>query len=213
MDAHIPTKMSTTRFNVPWFNGTLKRMCKKKQRLYNKAKKSHNKGDWNQYKSFKRDTLKAVRRQRWKYIHDLLQVGLDRGDTKPFRGYVKAKRQDNMGVSPLKDGGTLHPDALSWATILNKQFESVFTREGGFDVPHLHGPDYPNILDIHVAQEGVEKLLKNLNPKKASGPDQITCRFLRELATEIAPILTEIFCQSPKRLEERERGTCLQERK
>ena len=183
MDAHIPTKMSTTRFNVPWFNGTLKRMCKKKQRLYNKAKKSHNKGDWNQYKSFKRDTLKAVRRQRWKYIHDLLQVGLDRGDTKPFWGYVKAQRQDNMGVSPLKDGGTLHPDALARATILNEQFESVFTREGGFDVPHLHGPDYPNIPDIHVAQEGVEKLLKNLNPKKASGPDQITCRFLRELAT------------------------------
>ena len=196
MDAHIPTKMSTTRFNVPWFNGTLKRMCKKKQRLYNKAKKSHNKGDWNQYKSFKRDTLKAVRRQRWKYIQDLLQVGLDRGDTKPFWGYVKAQRQDNMGVSPLKDGGALHPDALSWATILNKQFESVFTREGGFDVPHLHGPDYPNIPGIQVAQEGVEKLLKNLNPKKASGPDQITCRFLRELATEIAPILTEIFCQS-----------------
>ena len=84
-----------------------------------------------------------------------------------------------MGVSPLKDGGTLHPDALSWATILNKQFESVFMREGGFDVPHLHGPDYPCIPDIHVAQEGVEKLLKNLNPQNASGPDQITCRFLR----------------------------------
>ena len=31
---------------------------------------------------------------------------------------------------------------------------------------------------------------------RISGPDQITCRFLRELATEIAPILTEIFCQS-----------------
>ena len=100
-----------------------------------------------------------------------------------------------MGVSPLKDGGTLHPDALSRATILNKQFESVFTREGGLNVPHVHGPDYPYIADIHVAQEGVEKLLKNLNPQKASGPDQIACCFLRELATDIAPILTEIFCQ------------------
>ena len=47
MDAHIPTKMSTKRFNVPWLNGTLKRMCKKKERFYKKAKKAQNKGDWN----------------------------------------------------------------------------------------------------------------------------------------------------------------------
>ena len=40
------------------------------------------------------------------------------------------------------------------------------------------------------------KALKNLNPKNASGQDQITCRFLRKLATEIVPILTEIFCHS-----------------
>ena len=33
IDARIHTKMSPTQFNVPWFNDTLKRMCKKKQRL------------------------------------------------------------------------------------------------------------------------------------------------------------------------------------
>jgi len=40
MDACIPTKMTSSRDNMPWFNNTLKIMCKKKQRLFNKAKRT-----------------------------------------------------------------------------------------------------------------------------------------------------------------------------
>jgi hypothetical protein len=41
--------------------------------------------------------------------------------------------------------------------------------------------------------EGIAKLLLNLNPNKAAGPDEIKPRVLKELATEIALILTIIF--------------------
>ena len=100
MDACIPTKMTSSRDNMPWFNNTLKRMCKKKQRLFNKAKKTKRAQHWEQYKSFKRDTLKAIRKRKWSYINDVLQLGLDKGDTKPFWRYVRAQRQDNAGVAP-----------------------------------------------------------------------------------------------------------------
>ncbi len=40
LDKHVPTKMTSTRYNLPWFNRQLKRMCRCKQRLYNKAWKS-----------------------------------------------------------------------------------------------------------------------------------------------------------------------------
>ena len=49
---------------------------------------------------------------------------------------------------------------------------------------------------MSISSEGVEKLLRNLNAKKAAEPDHIPCRFLKELAGEIAPILTYIFSQS-----------------
>ena len=42
----------------------------------------------------------------------------------------------------------------------------------------------------------MEKLLAGLNPSKASGPDRIHCRFLKETAEELAPIFTCIFRQS-----------------
>jgi hypothetical protein len=37
--------------------------------------------------------------------------------------------------------------------------------------------------------KGVEKLLKNLDPTKASGPDNISTRILKETATEVVPCL------------------------
>jgi hypothetical protein len=52
---------------------------------------------------------------------------------------------------------------------------------------------FNTIKDINITENGVHKLLKNLNPNKAAGPDNITPRVLMELATHIAPILTIIF--------------------
>jgi hypothetical protein len=44
----------------------------------------------------------------------------------------------------------------------------------------------------------VEKLLKNLNPHKAAGPDNIRPMVLKELASEISPILSIIYNVSIK---------------
>ena len=198
MTKYIPSKMTSTRFNMPWFNNTIKRMCKKKQRLFNKAKRTKLNRHWQQYRAFKKDVLKSIRKQRWKYINDILQVSLEQGDSKPFWSYIRAQRQDNSGVSPLSKQGVLHTDYLSKAKILNDQFSSVFTREDTTDIPHLHNPAYKDISELHISQEGVEKLLRNVKASKASGPDRVPCRFLTELAPELAPILTKIFQQSLK---------------
>ena len=49
---------------------------------------------------------------------------------------------------------------------------------------------------ISVTSDGVLKLLQSLNTKKATGPDLIPARILKDLAVEIAPILRCIFQQS-----------------
>ena len=50
--------------------------------------------------------------------------------------------------------------------------------------------------DIHITQKGFEKLLMNLKPNKATGPDSLSPRILKELSSQIVPILTKIFQMS-----------------
>ena len=104
----------------------------------------------------------------------------------------------NIGVAPLKSQGQLHSDRATKSEILADQFKSVFTRDE--DDPHkgtrLFGPAYPSIAPLRIGEEGVRKLLAGINPSKASGPDEIPCRLLKELADQLAPVFTHLFTQS-----------------
>ena len=50
--------------------------------------------------------------------------------------------------------------------------------------------------EINITIQGVEKLLSGLDPNKATGPDGISPRILKELSHEIAPSLAIIFNKS-----------------
>ena len=50
--------------------------------------------------------------------------------------------------------------------------------------------------DIQFTVLGIEKLLRNLNPSKASGPDLVPARILKLASQEITPILCTIYQQS-----------------
>ena len=52
--------------------------------------------------------------------------------------------------------------------------------------------------DIIITENGINKLLQNINIHKASGPDNIHGRILKECTTQIAPILTTLFSLSFK---------------
>lgn len=76
---------------------------------------------------------------------------------------------------------------------MNKQFASVFTIEDKSNIPLLESSPHPDIPDINISEEGVLKQLRQLNPRKASGPDGIPARLLKEMAVELTPMLTMIF--------------------
>ena len=49
---------------------------------------------------------------------------------------------------------------------------------------------------IQITVRVLEKLLKELKPNKAQGPDNIPARIMKEMASRIAPTLTIIFQKS-----------------
>ena len=76
---------------------------------------------------------------------------------------------------------------------MNEQFKSVFTKEDLDNLPQIDNSGTPDIPNLNITTEGLIKLLKAVNPNKANGPDNISCRILKEAAESISPYLQLIF--------------------
>ena len=75
-------------------------------------------------------------------------------------------------------------------------FRSAITREDDCD-PALKGASpFSSMGDITVDPKGVAKLFDGLNVHKASGPDGLNARVLKECSNEISPILALIYNES-----------------
>ena len=79
------------------------------------------------------------------------------------------------------------------ANILNQQFASVFTEEDMDNLPDLGISPTPEMNKISINTEGVQNLLQHLKPSKATGPDDIPAKFLKEVSIEISPLISFIF--------------------
>ena len=197
MSHDIPTKWSSKRSHLPWLSSKLKKCIQKKHKLMQLAKKTGIPSDWTKYKQHKSTTQKQVRQAHWNYVNAILNESLEHGNNKPFWKYIKARRNDNIGVAAIKNNGILYHDSKTKAELLNHQFMSVFTMDDDTDhLPTMSHPKYPNIENITISIEGVEKLLDNINIHKASGPDKIPNIILKTCSKEISPALAKIFQQS-----------------
>ena len=179
----------------------MKRSCHKKRHLYDKAKASQNPAHREAFKKAQNVTRKELKKAHWSYVNGILSDNLENGDTKPFFSILYkipiAGLQDNQGISPLHEHGQLFSNTPPKTRILSEQLKSVFTR----DDPHsadkrLPGPHYLAIPPLSDDTYGVQKLLYNSNPRKASDPDEIPARLLQSLSMEIAPVLSIIFSKS-----------------
>ena len=110
-----------------------------------------------------------------------------------FWNYVKSKRKDNISCQQLKDKfGKPQSDPTTKSNILNDQFSSVWS------TPNVVNHEFrdqgaPDIADLSISVKGVHKLLSNLKPFKATGPDGLPPFILKELAYELAPPFTLLF--------------------
>ena len=166
---------------------------RRKQRAHRLAKRNRQARDWNRYKKLQAEAQRSTRKAHKGNMEDIVSQDL-KENSKCFWSFIKSKRQEASGVSALmNEDGYLQSDSSVKAEILNKQFQSVYTREDTDSIPEK-GPS-PNqpMQDISINPNGVKKLLKDLKPYKAAGPDGIPTYILRLAAEELSPILSRIY--------------------
>jgi hypothetical protein len=147
---------------------------------------------------------RKLRRSYWKYLHDIFHEAECPQATKDkrFWSYIQRQKTTNAGISPLRKDGKLFSIPLTQATILNEQFQSAFsegtkyTQEEFRQKTGMEDLNVQPMENITFTEEGVRKLLNDLHPNKASGPDGIGPRVLKELSEEVAPALAVLFQSS-----------------
>ena len=92
-------------------------------------------------------------------------------------------------ITSLRENGILKIDSKEKANICNRQFQSAFTREGDSGPSSKGANLFSPMGDITVDPKGVAKLLDGLNVDKATGPDGLNARVLKECSNESSPIL------------------------
>ena len=69
VDKHVPSKTVGKRNNTPWINHTLKRLHKRKQRVYNTAKKSGKEEDWEKFRQLRKKIKKKKKKKNQRGTH------------------------------------------------------------------------------------------------------------------------------------------------
>ena len=145
------------------------------------------------FKSFRNKTAKAIRKSYLTYINEVIGKTLSE-NPKRFWSYVKTMNTENTGIPTLMDENEIHISDKSKANALNSHFQKQFTMESS-SLPSMSESPYLSMPNITVGTEGITKQLKQMNPNKATGPDELPCRVYRDYAEELSPMLAFISQQ------------------
>ena len=201
----IPSKMTKTKYSSPWIDSSIKRLIKRRDRLYLRAHKSSSPDIKSHYKRFRAHVQKVIRDAYWKPISGIFSFDTDSADpdcprknekAKKFWSFVKSLKTDAFGINSLRENGILKTDTLDKVNICNRQFESAFTRESDTEIPSKGTSPSTPIGEITVDPKRVLKLLNKLNIHKTSGSDGLSARVLKECSSEISPMLALIYNES-----------------
>ena len=149
---HVPTKLSSRRYNQLWAKGKIRNVSRKKKKYFKKAQRTNHAHDQTKYREIKKLAQSECRKAYYEYINSVLNVHNQNDvNLKTFWSFIKSKTKENTGVTPLMKNDTVHSDSQAKADILNMQFPSVFTIGNASNAPSLGVSPYSDLPHITVS--------------------------------------------------------------
>ena len=118
-------KLHQSEYSQAWINTEIKRLSRRKQNAYTKAKASKKTKDWDHYKSIKKKCKIECRKAYNNYVSTMLNNNI-KSNPKRLWSFIKSRRCDSSRVAPLSKGGNNHSGSLEKANILNDQFSLMY---------------------------------------------------------------------------------------
>ena len=180
------------------YASNIKKLLRKKKRLYDKQKKSNNPTHWDAYKRFRNHVTSEIRKSKQYQIDKLADrlVNSENGQKKNWWRTLKhfIKPEQTNAIPPLSKDGTIFSEDIDKANVLNDFFvDQTLLDDSTASLPQtVNVPDY-NLESLNISREEVESTLKSLPLGKAAGPDLINNRILKELAQPLSLPLCDLF--------------------
>jgi hypothetical protein len=118
---------------------------------------------------------------------------LRRGKSKAFYSYVNRTLKVKPSIPTLKlSNAQKASEPKEKAEAFSKFFGSVFVDDNGIP-PNLGNKTDAQLGTVVFTEEEIVKVMKNIKPSFATGPDGINAFFMKKVSNSIAPVLRNIF--------------------
>ena len=195
MEVCIPKRSKKLVSQPVWFTGKIKKLIRCKRQKWDSYRRTGNQAEYDEYQAITRSLKREIRSAK-REVEERLAVNA-KSNPKAFYQYASGRSQQAIG--PLKDdkGGLIaHNEGM--AGILNDFFASVFTSESD-DLPTATKMTDACIEDIIITEDEIMSKIGKLKAGKATGPDGIPARVIKELGREVSVPLRIIFGNSISR--------------
>ena len=192
VERNIPSKQLKPQRNALWLKADLRKLIRRKRRLWKQAKSSGDPAKWVKYKRLSNCVKDQLNKAYWNFVNDL--TASLKTNPKKFWSFVKARIGNRSVASCIEYEGQRAYTPLDKANLFNSFFHSVYIKAS--EASNFQNPNQLTehvIGDLSCSVEEVTKLLQSIDVNKASGPDNIPPRVLKECAMELALPLTIFF--------------------
>lgn len=198
---NIPNKRIVVRpLDAPWMTNIVRRHIRKRKRIFRKARQTQSQYQWQKFRQVRNETIKFIREAKSNYyskLSDKLKQGslLSSDWWKTLKTFISSKQ--TTSIPPLKNPETedLNFTDVDKANLLNDYFiKQTYIDNSDKPVPDLGPAETVNTLPrITIDAAEIEDVLRSLKTDKASGPDGISNRILREASHELSQPLCDLF--------------------
>ena len=199
----IPKKKLKGTNPLPWINGSIINLIKKKDSIRKILKQRASSVLREKFRSLRSEIKRRLCECREAFFADMesnLKLNLKR-----FWSILKVKSKhknipETITMATSDNSRVKASTPREVAELFNQYFVLVFASDQGTPAPDRENGQLPDsglfLADVILSVSEVELTLLNLDASKASGPDELPAKILKETAEVIAPSLTQLFNKS-----------------
>ena len=147
IDKWVPKKQVKSHRRLPWITRQIKRMMRKRERLFKLARSSKRALHWQSYKKYRNFVKREIHLAHSNYVNEVIGGSLKIGDGKAFWNYIKLQRTESIGIPPLQVGDNVFDSNEGKADILNtfNLFSLLKTPQACPSSPQVHTLKFINL--------------------------------------------------------------------